>query len=245
MTADGQGDEHRESPSVRKTENDAERLTATMLVRIAAAPTRASKVSALLHALDWMWSIKVDSKGAQQGRITRDRRIFAVTAVGQFFRALGRIDLAEEFHALASTLSDLDRGVRHKTLEKVSRRGGPTPEGSDMWRGRAYIAAYMDLQHRAGLPIKTIKRVLDTHQELRPLLDEKKRANESALGDAVEVWREQFNSGAVDNFEAAGTYDNCQSTAAKCAGPDELKRHAEGLLLRATTRANEIERDSS
>jgi hypothetical protein len=250
MTAGGQGAEHQESSSFRNEEkNDAEQLTAAMTATImeciATAPTLDGKVSALLDALDWIWSIKVDSNGAQSGRLTLYRRIFAVTAVGQFLGALGRTDLAEDFHALASILSDLDRGVVHKTIEKVSRKGGPTPEGSDVWRGRAYVAAYMDLQHRAGSLIKTIKNGLDTHQELRPLLDEKKRANENALGDAAETWREQFNSGAVDNFEATNTYNRCQTMAAACAGPDELKKCAEGLLWRAAMKAGEVGRDSS
>jgi hypothetical protein len=228
MTADGQGDE---------------RTTAAMLARIADAPTRAGKVSALLNSLDWMRSIQVDSKEAQPGRITRDRRIFAVTAVGLFFQAVRRIDLAEDFQALASTLSDLDRGVVHKTLEKVSRKGGPSPQGSDVWRGRAYVAACMDVLHRAGLPMKEIKRIIDTHQELQPLLDEKKRASEHALGDAAEAWREQFNSGAVDNFEATNAYNQCQTIAATCVGPDELKICAEGLLWRAATKACEVGRE--
>lgn len=230
MTAQGQGDEQ---------------TTAAMLARIADAPTRAGKVSALLHALDWMRSIEIDPNGAQPGRITRERRIFAVTAVGQFFNAVGRNDLAEDFHALASTLSDINRGIVHKTLEKAPRKGGARPRSSDVWRGRAYVAAAVDALHRAGLQIKDIKRVLDLRPELGPLLDKKKRGIEYALGNAAEVWREQFNSGAVDNFEAMGTYNYCQSIAAKCAGPDDLKRHAEGLLQQATTRANEIERDSS
>jgi hypothetical protein len=230
MTAHGQGDEQ---------------TTAAMLARIADAATRAGKVSALLHALDWMRSIQIDPKGAPPGRITRDRRIFAVTAVGQFFNAVGRNDLAEDFHALASALSDINRGIVHKTLEKAPRKGGARPRSSDVWRGRAYVAAAVDALHRAGLQIKDIKRVLDRRPELGPLLDKKKRGSEYALGDAAEVWREQFNSGAVDNFEATGTYDYCQSIAAKRAGPDDLKRHAEGLLQRATTRANELERDSS
>jgi hypothetical protein len=167
------------------------------------------------------------------------------TTVGLFFRALGRLDLAEDFQALASTLSDLDRGVVHKTLERVSREGGPSPQGSDVWRGRAYVAAAVDALHRAGRPIKDIKRIIDTRRELWPLLDKKKRANERALGDAAEAWREQFNSRAVDNFEAAGTYDNCQGLVTKCIDTDELKRCAEGLLQRATTKAEEIERDYS
>jgi len=218
MTADGE---------------DAERTTAAMLARITDAPTRAGKVKALLDVLDWARSIRIDPEGVQPGRITRDRRIFDVTAVGLFFRALGRFDLAGDFQALASILSDLDRGVSHKILEKVSRKGGPRPLGSVVWRGRAYVAAAMDVLHRAGVPIKQIKDIIDARQELLPLSDEKRRTNDRTLGDIAEGWRDQFNRGTVDNFEAANTYDHCQTMAAACVGPDELKVHAEGLLRRA------------
>jgi hypothetical protein len=232
-------------PPVTAHGQSTEQITATVLARIADAPTRAGKVSALLNAIDWMRSIQIDPKGAQPGRVARDRRIFAVTAVSQFFHAVGRNDVAEDFHELASTLSDVNFGIVHKTLEKAPRKGGPVPRGSDVWRGRAYVAAAVDALHRADLTIKDIKRILDRHLKLRPLLDKKKRAKDYALGDAAEAWREQFKSDAVDNFEAAGTYDNCQGLVTKCIGPDELKRCAASLLQRATTKAGEIERDSS
>ena len=234
------------SPPMSAQEQAAERTTEAVLARIAAAPTRAGKVGALIHALDWMRSIQVDPKGAQPGRLTRDRRIFYLSAVGEFLLALGRIDLADDFHALASVLSDVDRGILHKTaLGKASRKGGAAPRSSDVWRGRAYAAVAMDALHRAGLPMKEIKRVIDRRPQLRPLLDEKKRAKKHALSDAVEAWREQFNSGAIDNFEATGTYNFQRDLAAKCASPDELKRLADQLLRRVTMKATEIERDSS
>jgi len=213
------------------------------MARIATIPTLDGKVSALLDALDLMMRLTQVSAGG--ARLTRARRIFGVTAFGQFSRAVGRPDLADDFHALASTLSDKDRGIDHQTLEKISRKGGHKPHSSDVWRGRAYVAAAVDILYRAGLRLKDIKRILDPRLELRPLLDKKKRGGEYALGDAAEGWREQFNGGTVDNFEAVGTYDNCRSIAAKYISPDELKRCAEELLLRAITRANEIERDSS
>jgi hypothetical protein len=225
--------------------SDAEQATAAMLARITDAPTRAGKVRALLDALGWMRSIQIDAKGAQPGHATRERAIFDITAVGLFFRALGRLDLAEDFQALASTLSDLDRGVVHKTLEEVSRKGGPTPLGSDIMRGRAYVAAAVDALHRAGLPTKKIKGTIDERQELRPLFDENKRKNERTLGDAAEAWRGQFNGFAVDNFEAVGTYKNCQGLLSKCIGVDDLKRCAEWLLLRAAMKASEVGRDFS
>src|SRR5262249_26052173 len=146
------------------------------------------------------------------------------------FHALGRIDLAEDFHALASVLSDVDRGVFHKTLGKALRKGGPVPRSSDVWRGRAYVAAAADALHRAGLPIKEIKRAIDRHQQLRSLLDEKKRAKNHAVGDAVEAWREQFNSGAIDNYEATSTYNFQRGSAAECTDPVELNRLADQLL---------------
>ena len=93
--------------------------------------------------------------------------------------------------------------------------------------------------------MKVVKRMIDGHPHLRPLLDKKRRASEHALGDAVEAWREQFNSGSVDNFEATNTYNNCRRIADDYSVSDELKRHADRLLLRALMRAAEIERDSS
>ena len=82
------------SPPTTAQEHAAEQTTAAIMARIANAPTRAGKVSALVDALDWMRSIQVNPKGAQPGRITRDRRIFDLIAVGEFLHALGRIDLA-------------------------------------------------------------------------------------------------------------------------------------------------------
>jgi hypothetical protein len=225
-------------------EQEAEQTTDAIMARIAAAPTRAGKVSALIHALHWMQSIQIEPKGAQPGRATRDRWTFNVAAVGHFFNALERNDLADDFHALASSLSDLNRGVVGKPLERAPRKGGPSPRGSDVWRARAYVAAAVDALIGA-LPMKDIKRLIDRHLKLRFLLDEKKRAKKHALSDAAEAWREQFNGGALDNFQAMETYHHCQRLAARCVSPDELKGHADQLLRRATMRANEIERDSS
>jgi hypothetical protein len=212
-----------------------EQTRASMLARIAHAPTRAGKVSALLGALDWMRSIQIAPKGAQPGRPARDRRIFDLTAVGYFFNAIERNDLARDFHALASALSDKNLGIEQKILKKAPRKGGRRPHGSDVMRGRAYVAAAMDALHSAGFSIKVIKRdYLDGRTELRPLLDKKCR---TSLGEAVETWREQFNSAAVNNFEAMGTYNNCRSMAAKCAN---LKQHAEALLSLAATTAEQV-----
>jgi hypothetical protein len=216
MTTDGEG---------------AEQAVAAMLARITAAPTHADKVKALLDALDWGRSSQVDTKGVLPGRIARDRIIFALNTVALFFKVVGRYNLGEDFLAHASALSDLDRGVVHETLEKVSRKGGPLPQCSNVWRGRAYVAAAMDVLHRGGRPMKEIKCIVDSHQELRPLLDKKKRAPERTLGDIAEGWRDQFNRGTVDNHDAATVYDHFRTTAAvRCVGPDKPKIHAELLL---------------
>jgi hypothetical protein len=215
----------------------------SVMARITAAPTRAGKVNALLDALDLIMRLtQVNAEGA---RLTRTRRIVFVTAVGHFIQAVGRPHLADEFHALASTLSDKNRGIDHKTLEKVSRKGGPKPNSSDVMRGRAYVAAAVDTLHRAGLHLKDIKRILDPRLELRPLLGKKNRGGEYALGEAAEAWREQFNGGTVENFEAVGAYENCRNIATSCTSPDDLVQHAERFLRLAVKKANDIERDSS
>ena len=237
------------SPSNASDGQTDEQITASVqaaesvMARIATVSTLDGKVSALLDALDLM--MRLTQANAEGARLTRLRRIFGVTAVGHFIQAAGRPDLADDFHALASTLSDKDRGIDHKTLEKVSRKGGPKPHSSDVMRGRAYVAAAVDTLHRAGLHLKDIKRTFDPRLELRPLLGKKNRGGEYPMGDAAEAWREQFNGGTVENFEAVGAYANCRNIAASCTSPDELVQHAERFLRLAVKRANDIERDSS
>ena len=223
-----------------------EQTTAAILERIVSAPTVSGKVRELMHALDWMKSIPVDSRGAQPGRLTRFQQIFFITAVGQFINAVGRNDLAREFQEIASTLSDLDRGIVRTSVEKQrARAGGPKPQPSNIWRARAYVAAAVDTMMRAKLPMKVIKDRIDTHAMLYPLIDKKRKKHTKrlSLGDAAEGWREQFNCGEVENFEAVGTYANCQAMAAAVSDPDATLKLAESFLQVAISRMPSINRD--
>jgi hypothetical protein len=224
-----------------------EQATAAILERIVSAPTVSGKVRELIHALDWMKSIPVDSRGAQPGRLTRFQQIFEITAVAWFISAVGRNDLAQEFQEIASTLSDLDRGIVRPSAKKGPRtgRGGPIPRGSNVWRARAYAAVAIDTMHKAGLQMKDIKRRVDAQPELRLLLDQKKRTGKHTLGDTAEGWREQFGRSAVDNFEAVSTYTYCRALAAKKTTREELMMFADSLLERAISKTLSIKRDSS
>jgi hypothetical protein len=161
--------------------------------------------------------------------------------------AVGRNDLAQEFQEISSTLSDLERGIVRTSVEKKrARAGGPKPQPSNIWRARAYVAAAVDTMMRAKLPLKVIKDRFDTHAMLYPLLDKKrkKHTKRPSLGDAAEGWREQFNSEEVDNFEAVGTYANCQAMAAAVSDPDATINLAERFLQMAVSRMPSINRDS-
>jgi hypothetical protein len=207
--------------------------TATVMARIRSAPTTEGKVDALVKALDWGRSIPGDTEGA---RLTRDRRIFAVAAVGQLLEAMGRGDLAVEFRALASTLSDLNVGIGRKTLKREPRRGGPEPQHSDVWRGRAYVAAAVDILLRAS-QLKAIKDKINKHeQRLWPLLDDRQMRD---LAGAAAGWRDQFNAGTVKNFEATNAYITCKGLVA-----DDIDALAEALLRLAAEMAEEVSRDS-
>jgi murein tripeptide amidase MpaA len=100
-----------------------EQTTAAILDRIKSEATVSDKVRALVDAIDWIWSIQVNTDGAEPGRLTRFQQIFATVAVGYFFNAVGQNDLAREFQEIASTLSDLDRGIVRTSAEK--RQRGP------------------------------------------------------------------------------------------------------------------------
>jgi len=217
--------------------------TTEMLDRIKHAPAVSGKVRALVDAIDWMRSI-VDTDGAEPGRLTRTQQTFALAAVGQFLNAIGRHDLAREFQEIASTLSDLDRGIVRPSVERSGARaaGGPQPQPSNVWRARAYVAAAVDTMMRAELPMKIIKAKIDTYAVLHSLLD-KKRKDHTTLGDAAEGWREQFNNGEVNNFEAVGTYANYQGMAAAVSDPEKIKL-AEIFLQMAISRMPSINRDS-
>ena len=81
---------------------------------------------------------------------------------------------------------------------------------------------------------------------LYPLIDKKRKKHTKrlSLGDAAEGWREQFNCGEVDNFEAVSTYANCQAMAAAVSDPDAKMNFAERFLQMAVSMMPSINRDS-
>jgi hypothetical protein len=225
----------------------SEQTTTAILDRIKSEATVSDKVRALVDAIDWIRSIQVNTDGAEPGRLTRFQQIFATVAVGYFFSAVGQNDLAREFQEIASTLSDLDRGIVRTSAEKrAARAGGPKPQPSNIRRAHAYMAAAVDTMMRAKLPLKVIKGRIDTHAMLYPLIDKKRKKHTKrlSLGDAAEGWREQFNCGEVDNFEAVSTYANCQAMAAAVSDPDAKMNFAERFLQMAVSMMPSINRDS-
>jgi hypothetical protein len=207
---------------------------ATVMTRITGASTVEDKVRALVEAIDCMWSIPPDCEGAQ---LTRLRRIMALTAVGQFFGAIGRNDLRAEFKEWGFALQQQTR--------KESRRsgGGPTPRDSAVERGRAYVAVAAEILHGLKMKLKEVEDYIHQRRgKLLPLLDEKQSS--AKFGAIAMKWRERFNAGAVTNPEAVDVYNDWTAYAAERAEhPDALKKLADGLLEVAADRARQVARD--
>jgi hypothetical protein len=98
---------------------------------------------------------------------------------------------------LASALEDLDRGIVRPLLKPSPLRNRP-PDPSNIWRARARVALALDALMRSGLKRTEAANKIARDKKLRALAG--KRAGKFPA--TVIGWRNDFNAGRVDDFEA-------------------------------------------
>jgi hypothetical protein len=180
---------------------------------------------ALIRALD---SARNDP--AHQTTGERDRYISALAAIAEFLSACGTNDLGKWIGELGSALSDLNTGTVRSFLQPAKIHS-KSADPSHLWRGRAIVAAAVDLLVQSGLTRElTAKKIEKEFSGLTALVNPKKKLGASALS-----WRDELAKGRVSNVEAIRLYAELEKKSLAIIDIDSTKSliAAEWLLRSA------------